>query len=77
MNTRNLKIVVLGLDGATWNLIKPLVDKGKLPTIESLIRTGSHGGLESSIPHVTFPAWKCYSTGKKPRQAGCVLVDEC
>jgi len=60
------KIIVIGLDGATWNLIKPLVDKDKLPTIKKLMEGGCHGKLESSIPHVTFPAWKCYSTGKNP-----------
>lgn len=62
----NPKIITIGLDGATWNLIKPLVDKDKLPTIKKLMEGGCHGKLESSIPHVTFPAWKCYSTGKNP-----------
>ena len=66
MSTINLKTIVIGLDGATWNLIKPLVDKGKRPTIKKLMEGGCHGKLESSIPHVTFPAWKCYSTGKNP-----------
>ena len=66
MNGKKIKIMVIGLDGATWNLIKPLVDKGKLPAIKKLMEGGCHGKLESSIPHVTFPAWKCYSTGKNP-----------
>ena len=64
------KVIVIGLDGGTWNIIKPLVKQGKLPTIESLMNSGCHGNLESTIPPVTFPAWKCYSTGKNPGKLG-------
>jgi len=66
----NKKVLVIGLDGGTWNIIKPLVKKGKLPTIAKLMESGCYGDLESSIPHVTFPAWKCYSTGKNPGKLG-------
>jgi len=64
------KIIVIGLDGGTWNIIKPLVKQGKLPAIEKLIKNGSCGELESSMPPVTSPAWKCYSTGKNPGKFG-------
>lgn len=64
------KVIVIGLDGGTWNVIEPLVNEGKLPTIASLMKQGCYGNLESSIPSVTFPAWKCYSTGKNPGKLG-------
>jgi len=64
------KVLVLGLDGGTWNVIKPLVEQGKLPTIAKLMRNGCYGDLESCIPPITFPAWKCYSTGKNPGKLG-------
>jgi predicted AlkP superfamily phosphohydrolase/phosphomutase len=64
------KVLVIGLDGGTWNIIKPLVRDGKLPTIARLMKNGCYGDLESSIPFVTFPAWKCYSTGKNPGKLG-------
>ena len=67
---KKLKVLVIGLDGATYNLINPLMESGKLSTIEKLMATGCHGDLESSIPAVTFPAWKCYSTGKNPGKLG-------
>jgi predicted AlkP superfamily phosphohydrolase/phosphomutase len=67
---RNSKVIVIGLDGATWNIIKPLINKGRLPTIGKLLKEGTTSNLESSIPHVTFPAWKCYSTGKNPGKLG-------
>jgi len=64
------RLLVLGLDGATWNLLKPLIDQGKLPTFGQLIKNGCYGDLETCIPPVTFPAWKCYSTGKNPGKLG-------
>lgn len=64
------KVLVIGLDGASWNVIKPLVKEGRLPTIEKLMQNGCYGDLESCIPAMTFPAWKCYSTGKNPGKLG-------
>jgi len=65
-----VKVLVIGLDGGTWRVIKPLVSSGKMPTISFLMKNGCFGDLESSIPAVTFPAWKCYSTGKNPGKLG-------
>lgn len=70
ITSKKLKVVVIGLDGGTWNIIKPLIEQGKLPTIEKLMKNSCYGDLESSIPHTTFPAWKCYSTGKNPGRLG-------
>jgi predicted AlkP superfamily phosphohydrolase/phosphomutase len=64
------RVLVIGLDGATWDIIKPLVEKGKLPTIGKLMKSGCYGDFESSLPFETFPAWKCYSTGKNPGKLG-------
>jgi predicted AlkP superfamily phosphohydrolase/phosphomutase len=60
------KIILLGLDGATWDLIKPWIENNKLPSFKKLIEKGSFGNLESTIPHVTPPAWTSMSTGKNP-----------
>ncbi len=64
------KILVIGLDGATWELIKPWAEEGILPAFAKLMNNGCHGKLESCIPPVTFPAWKCYSAGKNPGKLG-------
>lgn len=66
----SVKCLVIGLDGGTWKILRPLMDKGKLPNITSLVEEGCWGTLISSIPPVTFPAWKCYSTGKNPGKIG-------
>ena len=62
------KVLVIGLDGATWDVLLPMTDK--LPNISRLLRVGASGRLESCIPPVTAPAWKCYSTGKNPGKLG-------
>ena len=67
------KVFVLGLDGATFDVIKPLIEKGLLPTLKKLLEEGTHIPLTSSIPPVTVPAWKCYSTGKTPGKLGVTV----
>ena len=61
-------VVVVGLDGATWDVLLPMMDR--LPSLAGLLRRGAYGRLQSSIPPVTAPAWKCYSTGKNPGKLG-------
>ncbi|MFN3532260.1 MAG: alkaline phosphatase family protein [Candidatus Brocadia sp.] len=60
------KIVIIGLDGATWNVIHPLISKGKLPTFKYLIENGSYGNLNSTIPPLSAPAWTSAFTGVNP-----------
>jgi len=67
---RKSKVLVVGIDGATWSLIEPWADEGRLPTFGKLLRNGAWGELRSSIPYMTYPAWKCYSTGKNPGKLG-------
>jgi len=66
------KVLIIGLDGATWDLIKPWVDEGKLPTFRKLIENGVWGNLESTIPYITLPAWISLVTGKNPGKIGYV-----
>ena len=64
------KLLVIGLDGATWNLIKPWADKGKLPTFKKLMENGVRGNLESTVPPWTLPAWESMGTGKNSKKLG-------
>jgi len=63
-------ILVVGLDGASFNLIDPWLEQGLLPNFQELAATGASGELESCIPPVTMPAWRVYSTGKYPGKLG-------
>jgi predicted AlkP superfamily phosphohydrolase/phosphomutase len=61
---------VIGLDGATFDLIDPLVRAGRLPTIADLLAKGVRGRLMSTIPAATVPAWPSFMTGKSPARHG-------
>ena len=57
---------VLGIDGGTWRILDAL----DLPTFDRLADGGVTGTLRSTYPPITFPAWKCLSTGKNPGKLG-------
>lgn len=65
-----MKVLVIGLDGATWDVIKPLVEEGKLPTFKKLMDEGVWGYLESTVPPVTGPSWVSFATGMNPGKTG-------
>jgi len=65
-----MKTVVVGLDGAGFELIDPWTEKGDLPNIARIKREGVWGDMRSVLPPVTSPNWKCYSTGKNPGKIG-------
>ncbi len=66
-----MKVLLIGLDGATLDLIKPWACDGKLPTFKKLMSEGSYGNLESVMPTLTVPAWNCLASGKNPGKIGC------
>ena len=46
------RTLIIGLDGATWDVIKPLAEEGKLSTFKRLMEDGVWGDLESTIPQL-------------------------
>jgi len=62
--------VVIGLDGAHFELIDRWLDQDKLPNIKKLVDNGVSGDLESVLPPTTSPNWKAYTTGKNPGKIG-------
>jgi len=69
MDKRN-KILIIGLDGASFNTLFPLIKEGRLPNLKLLLETGSHGVLESTLPTNSFTAWASFMTGKNPGKHG-------
>jgi predicted AlkP superfamily phosphohydrolase/phosphomutase len=65
-----MTVYVVGLDGADWSLLRSWAAEGHLPAFARVLDEGVAGDLESTLPPVTFPAWKCYSTGKTPGKLG-------
>jgi len=58
------RVFVVGLDGATFDLIGPWVSKGLLPNFARCMHEGAYGPLESTIPSMTAQAWTSFLTGK-------------
>lgn len=64
------RVLIFGLDGATFDLIDPWRKVGYLPNINNLISNGSSGELLSTIPPVTAPAWTTFMTGVNQAKHG-------
>jgi predicted AlkP superfamily phosphohydrolase/phosphomutase len=64
------RVLVLGLDGATWTLLDPLLAQNKLPTLGKLIQNGSRSTLRSCIQPSSEQAWSAFATGKQNGKFG-------
>jgi predicted AlkP superfamily phosphohydrolase/phosphomutase len=64
------RLLIIGLDGATFDLIEPWAAEGHLPHLQRLMREGAWGPLRSTLPAMTFPAWSTMMTGVNPGRHG-------
>ncbi len=64
------KTIVIGIDGAHFELITPWLKEGSLPNIKKVIDNGISSDLDVGLPPVTSPNWKKYYTGKNPGKLG-------
>jgi predicted AlkP superfamily phosphohydrolase/phosphomutase len=64
------RIIVIGLDGATFDVIDPLVAEGRMPHMAALLEDGVRGVLRSTIPPNTAVAWTSFRTGTNPGKHG-------
>ncbi len=64
------KLLVLGLDGATWNLMDPLMEKERMPYLKELCDRGAKGILTSLDPMLSPVLWASISTGREPDEHG-------
>jgi predicted AlkP superfamily phosphohydrolase/phosphomutase len=64
------KLLVIGLDGASFNVLDLLIEKSYLPNIARLIARGSRADLETTFPPITAVAWSSFMTGKNPGKHG-------
>ena len=67
MTTRTL---ILGLDGVTFDVVDPLIARGRMPVLAGLAARGVRARLRSTCPPVSAPAWVTFLTGKQPGKHG-------
>ncbi len=60
------RVVIIGLNGATFNLIQPLIKQNDLPFFRRLMSEGAYGEIESNLPLNSASNWTSFFTGKNP-----------
>ncbi len=60
------RALVIGLDGATFSVLRPMMAEGRLPRLKDAMDRGASGTLYSTIPPITPAAWTTFLTGKQP-----------
>jgi predicted AlkP superfamily phosphohydrolase/phosphomutase len=63
-------LVVIGWDGATWDLLEAWVRQGRLPNLARLMAAGAHGTLRSTPLPLSPAAWSTIITGQNPGKHG-------
>ena len=62
------RVVIIGLDGMPYRLIKDLAENDVMPNTKAIIGNGIFRPMESSIPEISCVAWSSIITGANP---GC------
>jgi len=66
------RVLIIGLDGATWDVLDPLIRRGLMPNLRALVEGGTSGVLRSTVPPITPAAWTTFMTGKSPGTHGII-----
>ena len=64
------RVLLIGWDGATYDMIDPLIAAGKLPNLKSMMDEGLSLDLESMMIPISAEAWTAAVTGKGPPKTG-------
>lgn len=63
---------IVGVDGATWELARPMMERGELPNLARLVAEGAHGVLTSEEPTISPAVWATVATGMPRVEHGIV-----
>ncbi len=64
------RVLVLGFDGADFDILDPLIEAGELPNFARVKREGAWGKLRSITPLLSPVIWTTIATGKGPAEHG-------
>src|SRR5687767_14497722 len=64
------KVLLLGLDGITYSVLKPAFEAGHMPRYKELLDRSASGILTSTVPPYTPPGWTSIFTGVNPGKHG-------
>jgi predicted AlkP superfamily phosphohydrolase/phosphomutase len=60
------RVLVVGWDGADWDILDPLLAAGELPALGALVDRGTRGVSRSCLPSHSWAAWPTFLTGRNP-----------
>jgi len=66
----NNKVLIIGLDGASWNVLELFWEHGYLNNLKKLFNSGVKGYLKSTHPPMSPTAWTSFLTGVNPGKHG-------
>jgi predicted AlkP superfamily phosphohydrolase/phosphomutase len=66
------RVYVLGLDGASWDTIDPLISQGRLPVFKELKENGAWARLQTFEPTLSAVVWTSIATGKGMLKHGII-----
>ena len=61
---------LIGLDGATFDVLDPLMQDGTMPRLSEFVNHGVRSPLRTVVPALTPPAWTSLMTGRSPGHHG-------
>ncbi|HSR32216.1 MAG TPA: alkaline phosphatase family protein, partial [Anaerolineae bacterium] len=67
-----MKVLVIGLDGVTFDLLGPWIESGDLPNLRKLVEQGASGKLRTTLPPISSSSWSSFLTGVNPGKHGLV-----
>ncbi len=67
-----MKVLVIGLDGVTFDLLGPWIEAGELPNLQRLMQQGAWGRLRTTLPPISSSSWSSFLTGVNPGKHGLV-----
>lgn len=64
------RLLVIGLDGATYDLLRPWAESGRMPNLARLMADSARAVVNSTRPYITPVAWTTFQTGCDPHEHG-------
>lgn len=68
----NNKVITIGLDGSSWDLVNIMIAEGRLPNLKKMQNQGVATTMMSTHPAHSAPAWTTFATGVQPTEHGCL-----
>ncbi|MGA2589074.1 MAG: alkaline phosphatase family protein [Bryobacteraceae bacterium] len=70
------RLLLVGWDAADWKVIDPLLARGEMPHLASVIENGVRANLATIYPPLSPMLWTSIATGKRPQEHGILGFSE-